>query len=229
MVFSHYKIRYLTYPDIDPHRQRSSSDQRPPRQTPRQRPSELRPQRQTPPDRHPQTDIPQKEHGTRDRDTSKGIWDQAARQEVISCRMTDVCKNITLSQTSFAGGKNGSPVDSSKTSIVFFVSAVLWLISLSTCRNKFTRIVFTIPQQSGFTTRCLGGGAGVVRGTPLRDATVPWDVHWETHYFQIVFNPFIIFVLFTVLCGWNRRLLQSQSFSVTWWLNGLQAETRFLD
>ena len=61
----------------------------------------------------PPTENPCKEHGTRDRDPPEGIWDQAARQEVTSYRdhlppvnrMTDRCKNITLSQTSFAGGK----------------------------------------------------------------------------------------------------------------------------
>ena len=46
-----------------------------------------------------------------DRDPSEGTWDQAARQEVTSYRdptvnrMTDASKNITLPQTSFAGGK----------------------------------------------------------------------------------------------------------------------------
>ena len=56
---------------------------------------------------------PLKEHGTRDRDTPEGTWDQAARQEVTSYRvsiptvgrMTDVSKNSTLPQTSFADDK----------------------------------------------------------------------------------------------------------------------------
>ena len=41
----------------------------------------------------------------------EGTWDQTAKQELTSYRdlpmdrMTDTCKNITLPQTSFAGGK----------------------------------------------------------------------------------------------------------------------------
>ena len=55
------------------------------------------------------------ELGTRDRDLPERTLDQAARQEVTSYReplppwtewLTDRCKNITLPQTSFAGGKN---------------------------------------------------------------------------------------------------------------------------
>ena len=90
-------------------------------------------QRPTPPGQRPQTETPftetsldrdppcrrnmgpdwtetQKEHGTRDRDPLGGTWDQSARQEVTSyrdpppCGQTDTCKNITLPQTSFAGG-----------------------------------------------------------------------------------------------------------------------------
>ena len=34
--------------------------------------------------RPPWTEIPQKEHGTRDKDPLEGTWDQAASQEVIS-------------------------------------------------------------------------------------------------------------------------------------------------
>ena len=57
---------------------------------------------------------PWKEHGTRDRDPPKGSWDQTQREEVTSYRdplphvgrMTDMCKNVTLPQTSFAGGNN---------------------------------------------------------------------------------------------------------------------------
>ena len=43
-------------------------------------------------------------------DSLEGTWDQASRQEVTSyrdplCGQTGTCENITLSQTSFAGGK----------------------------------------------------------------------------------------------------------------------------
>ena len=63
-------------------------------------------------DRDPLTETPQKEHGTRDREPPQGTWDQAARHEVTSHRdppyntnrMTDASENITLPQTSFAGG-----------------------------------------------------------------------------------------------------------------------------
>ena len=68
-----------------PLRQRPSWTETPWTETPRQRPPGLRP--------------------------PEGTWDQAARQEVTSYRdllpcvdrMTDMCKNITLPQTSFAG------------------------------------------------------------------------------------------------------------------------------
>ena len=59
-------------------------------------------------DPYPLDRDPQKEHGTRDRDSLEGTWDQAARQEVTSYRdppeQTNRCKNSTLPQTSFAGG-----------------------------------------------------------------------------------------------------------------------------
>ena len=58
-------------------------------------------------------DPPWKEHGTRDRDPLEGTWAQAAREEVTSYRdplpvdrITDASKNVTLPQTSFAGGNN---------------------------------------------------------------------------------------------------------------------------
>ena len=59
--------------------------------------------------RPPWTKTPQKEHGINDRDPPEGTWDRAARQEVTSYidpiwTDRDTCENITLPQTSFAGG-----------------------------------------------------------------------------------------------------------------------------
>ena len=76
---------------------------------------------QRPPNKDPpRTEIPGRDplKGTwdqRQRPPWEGIWYQAARQEVTLYRgplptmdrMTDMCKNITLPQTSFAGGKYG--------------------------------------------------------------------------------------------------------------------------
>ena len=62
----------------------------------------------------PGTENPWKEHGTRDRDPMEGTWDQTARKEVTSYRaprgQTDTCKNITLPQTSFAGGNKSEKI-----------------------------------------------------------------------------------------------------------------------
>ena len=55
------------------------------------------------------TETPWKEHGTRDRNLLlEGTWDQAARQEVVSYTsprgQTNICENIALPKTSYAGG-----------------------------------------------------------------------------------------------------------------------------
>ena len=88
--------------------------QRPPRHRPPW--TETPPWREIPLDRdHPEwTETPQKEHGLGTEVPLAGTRDQATRQEVTLCRdpcgQTNICKNITLRQTTFEGSKNGSVV-----------------------------------------------------------------------------------------------------------------------
>ena len=90
-----------------------------------------------PPGQRPQTETPLAETwDQRQRPAWEGIWDQAVRQEVTLYRdplpsmdrMTDMCKNITLPQTSFAGGK-----------YVIFIFSFFRQRLTSTCLSVSTR------------------------------------------------------------------------------------------
>ena len=95
---------YGGLPDRDSPGQRPSD-----RDPPGQRPSDRDPPGQRPPElRPPWTEIPWKENGTRDRDPSRrnmGPGSQTGsgimqRTPPHVARMTDMCKNFTLTQTS---------------------------------------------------------------------------------------------------------------------------------
>ena len=95
------------FPDTDPLGQRHPHPQT---EIPKQRPPDWDPPTQGPPyTETPRRNIwsesetlPKKEHGTRQPDR----WHHTETPSPAVDRMTDMCKNITLPQTSFAGGNN---------------------------------------------------------------------------------------------------------------------------
>ena len=123
-------------------------------------------------DRDPQTKTPLDRdpflEGTWDQAQTppEGTWDQAARQEVTSCRdpppdrMTDTRpENITLPQTSFAGGNNICD-DEADLSVLIKIFGLISFIFMQFSANILSNIRF-LPQTHGLTLPYLGNPGSV--------------------------------------------------------------------